>query len=100
MKSCHLDNMDGSRRYYAKWNKSDRERQIPYGFTYMWHLKNKTNEQTYQNRNSLRYREQTGGCQSGGGWWDEWNRWGKLRGTNFQLQDKWVTRMKCKAWGI
>ena len=40
------DNMDGPRKYYAKWNKSDRERQIPYDFTYMWNLKNKTNEQT------------------------------------------------------
>ena len=28
---------------YAKWNKSGRERQIPYGFTYMWNLK--TNKQ-------------------------------------------------------
>ena len=25
--------MDGPRRYYGKWNKSDWERQIPYGFT-------------------------------------------------------------------
>ena len=38
------DNMDGPRGYYATWNKSDRERQIPYDFTYMWNLKNKTNE--------------------------------------------------------
>lgn len=34
--------MDGSRWYYAKWNNSDRERQIPHDFTYMWNLKNKT----------------------------------------------------------
>ena len=27
---------------------SDRERQILYNFTYMWHLKNKINEQTKQ----------------------------------------------------
>ena len=38
------DNMDGPRGY-AKWNKSDRKRQILYDFTYMWNLKNKTNEQ-------------------------------------------------------
>ena len=37
-------NMKGT---YAKWNKSDRERQIPYDFTCMWNLKNKTN----RNRN-------------------------------------------------
>ena len=40
------DNMDGSRGYYAKWNKSGRERQILYDFIYMLNLKNKTNEQT------------------------------------------------------
>ena len=40
------DSVDGPRGYYAKWNKSDRERQIPYDFTCMWNLKNKTNEQT------------------------------------------------------
>ena len=33
--------MDGSWGHYAKWNKSDRERQISYDFTYMWNLKNK-----------------------------------------------------------
>ena len=35
--------MDGLGGYYAKWNKSDRERQIPYVITYMWNLKNTTN---------------------------------------------------------
>ena len=30
----------------------------------MWNLKNKINEQS---KNKLRYREQTGGCQTGGG---------------------------------
>ena len=37
--------MDGPRRYYAKWNKSDRERQTPFDLTYMWNLKNKMNKQ-------------------------------------------------------
>lgn len=36
--------MDGPGGDYAKWNESKRERQIPYGFTYMWDLK-KQNEQ-------------------------------------------------------
>ena len=40
------NNMDGPRGYYAKWNKSDKERQIPYDFTHMWNLKNKINKQT------------------------------------------------------
>ena len=34
------NNIDGLGGYYAKWNKSDRERQILYGITYMWKLKN------------------------------------------------------------
>ena len=38
------DEMDGAWGYYPKWNKSDRERQILYVLTYMWNLKNNTNE--------------------------------------------------------
>ena len=38
------NNMDESRVYYAKWNKSVRERQIPYDFTHMWNLRNKADE--------------------------------------------------------
>ena len=59
------NNMDGPRGY-SHWNV--RERQILYDITYMWNLKNKTNE---HNRNSHRYREQTDGCQRG---WGEWRR--------------------------
>ena len=32
------DNRDAPREYYAKWNTSDGERQIPYDFTYMQNL--------------------------------------------------------------
>ena len=32
-----------SRGYYAKWSKSDRERQMPFDFTHTCNLKNKTN---------------------------------------------------------
>ena len=45
--------MDTPGGCYAKWNKLDRKKQIPYDFTYMWNLKNKTNEQTKQKRNRL-----------------------------------------------
>ena len=34
-------NMDGPRGHYVKWNKSDRERQIPYDFTHV-----ESNQQT------------------------------------------------------
>ena len=49
--SAICNNMAEPREYYAHWNKSDREREILYVITYMWKLKNKTNEWTYQNRN-------------------------------------------------
>ena len=35
--------VDRARVYYAKWNKSVRDRQIPYDFT-QWNLGNKTDE--------------------------------------------------------
>ena len=44
------NNMDGSWGHYAKWNKSDRERQILFVITYMWNLKGKTNKCIKQNR--------------------------------------------------
>ena len=45
MKSCHLHQCGLSRIYYAKWNKSVRKGQMPYDFTHMWNLRNKTDEQ-------------------------------------------------------
>ena len=47
------DNIDGPRGYYAKRNKSDRERQISYDFTYILNLRNQINEQTKLNINRL-----------------------------------------------
>ena len=38
------NNVDGDKIYYAKRNKPIRERQIPYDFTHMWSLRNKTDE--------------------------------------------------------
>ena len=45
----------------------------------------------------LSCRKQTGDCQSGRMLGEERNRWGRVRGTNLQLQNKWVMRMKCKG---
>ena len=39
------------------------QRQIPYDLTYMWNLKNKMKQ-----KETHRYRDQMGGCQTGGGW--------------------------------
>ena len=41
-------NMDRPGDYHAKWSKSERERQISYDITYMWNLKNDTNELIYK----------------------------------------------------
>ena len=38
------NDMDRIGKYHAKGNKSVRERQIPYNFTHMWNLSNKTDE--------------------------------------------------------
>ena len=71
-----------------------------YDFVYIWNLKNKTNEQTLKKKKnqkqSYRHRKQTSGCRRGGrrgrGWREERNRCGRLRGTNFQLQKKFIPR--------
>ena len=38
------NDVDGARMYYAKQNKSRRERPIPYDFTHTWDLRNKTDK--------------------------------------------------------
>ena len=40
--------MSGPTDYHPKWSKSDRERQISWGVTYMWSLKNSTNKLIYK----------------------------------------------------
>lgn len=49
--------MDGSREYYAKWNKADWERQTPYNLSYIWDLKLKKKHLAHTNI------EATGSCQ-------------------------------------
>ena len=58
------DNMYGPRRNYAKWNIS-KKKKILYHVTYMWSLENKIIKTKW--KQTHRYREQTGGCQKGGG---------------------------------
>ena len=55
------NDMDGSRRYTAKWNKSKTERQVLYDLTYMWKLK-----KTEQSENRLK---------------DTENKWAVARGS-------------------
>ena len=78
MKSCHLQQHGWTWGYYAKWNKSHRERKMPYDITLIWNLKNKTKwKQTHK------YREQMGDSQRGFGGEGESGR--GLRDTSFQL---------------
>ena len=58
--------MDGPAGCYAKWNKSDKESQIPRDFTFKWNLPNKISEQTKQ-KQIHKYREKIVGHQMGGG---------------------------------
>ena len=46
MKYCHGSNIDRPRDYYIKW-KSQAEKDKYYDITYMWNLKNYTNESIY-----------------------------------------------------
>ena len=78
MKSCN--SMDEPKGYYIKWNTSDRKRQILYDFTRICNLDKKWTNITKQ-KQSHRYREETGGYQGRGGM-KERNRWGRLRGTD------------------
>ena len=75
--------MDGLGGHYAKLNKSDRERQILYDVTYMWHLKkyNKLVNITKQ-KQTHRSREQASGYQWGEGRGEGQNRGRGGRGTN------------------
>ena len=42
--------MGESTQNNANWNKSDKEKQIPYDLTYMWNLKTKQNKTKKQTR--------------------------------------------------
>ena len=71
--------MDGTRVSYTKWKKSERERQIPNGITYIWNLKYGTNDHVYKTETDHGHGEQTCVCQQGWrreedgqgvwGWW-------------------------------
>jgi len=40
--------MDAATDNHTEWSKSERERQVPYGITFMWILKYDTNEPIYE----------------------------------------------------
>ena len=58
--------MDGTRDSHTKQSQSERERQIPYGITYIWNLIYGINEPFHRKENHG-HGEQTCGCQGGEG---------------------------------
>ena len=58
--------MDGPRDCHTEWNKSERERQIPYDITYMWNLKYDTNELTYETETDSQIKRTDLCCQGRG----------------------------------
>ena len=89
--------MDGLGGRYAKWNTSDRERQILYDIAYLQTLKeyNKVVNQTKQNE-TQRHREQTSGYQ-----WGEGRSGGDLHNKTYSLtileaeSPRW---RRCRGW--
>ena len=72
-------NMDGLGGYFAKWNKSNRDRQILYNITYILNLKNIPCQWILKKRK--RYREQTSGYQ-----WRKGRDEGRYRGRRLRVQ--------------
>ena len=81
------NNIDGHRGYYAKWisqTQKDKYRMISLSME-----SKKQNKWTnIKQKQTYGYTEKTGACQRGVGRRNEYSRWGRLRGTNFQLQNK------------
>jgi len=93
------NNMDRSREYNTKWNKSVRRRQIPYDFTHTWNLRNKT-KKGQTKKQTPNYRVSTDGDQRAGGCGDGWNRWWGLRVLSScwaltKVQNCWITILSC-----
>ena len=68
-KEGHLticDSVGGRGGHFDKCNKSDRKRQMPYDFIYMWTLKNEMNEQP-EEKQTHGFREHTDVCWRGRG---------------------------------
>ena len=58
-------NMDGPREYHTKWNKPVWGKQILFDITYLWDLKENTNESIYKTKRDLEKRMVTEGDEGG-----------------------------------
>ena len=57
--------MDEPRDYQTKWSKPDKQRKILYEITYMWDLKNSTNNSVYKAATHTDIEKQIYGYQRG-----------------------------------
>ena len=92
------DNMDGPREYYAKWNKSDKDRCHIISI-----ISEKKKQLKKHNKSELIDTENKQLVTRGEVRLEnEWNRWGWLTGTKIHLpkKKKKITGMKCTAWRI
>ena len=70
------NSMNRPRGYWTKWNKSEKERQILYDFTYIWYKKNNK----WTNKIGTVIDTESKQVVARG---EEINRQGRLKGTNF-----------------
>ena len=65
-------NMDGPTDYHTKGRKTEKERQIPHDITYMWNLKQDTNEPIYRTETDSQTQRTDLGFPSGRGDGEGW----------------------------
>ena len=90
-------NMNGTRGSHTKWNKSERERQIPYDITYTCNLIYGINE-SFHRKETHGHGEQICGCQWGGGGSGMDGSLG-LIDANYCFWSGWAMRACCIAEG-
>ena len=90
--------MDGTGRYYAEQNKSIRERQLSYGFTYMWNIRNSM-EDIRRSKGKLKEGKQKG-TQTMRDYGFQETNWGFWRGGRWgeRLAWWWVLRSARISW--
>ena len=86
------------RGYYAKWNTLDKDKYSVLQFVYG--IKKKTNHKHNKTETESLILRTNMWLPEGSGSRDEGNRQGRLRGTDFQLQNKWVMGMEYTRRGI
>ena len=90
--------MEWSRVYYSR-NESYGEIEHFYYFIHVWNLKqqNKWRSGVKQKQSQIQRRIMC--LPERRRIWRLKNRWWRIWGANFQLQNKWVSGMKCIVWG-